>query len=46
MGEQQIILGNGWKRFKVADEVITEIADSSAPKRGQTWKRLDRGASE
>ena len=46
MGEQQILLGNGRKRFKVAHEVVAEVADGSAPKRGQAWRRLDLGASE
>jgi hypothetical protein len=46
MGQQQIVLGNGWKRFKVAHEVVAEVADGSAPKSGQAWRSLDLGAGE
>jgi hypothetical protein len=46
IGQQQIVFGNGWKRFKVAHEVIAEIADGSAPKIGQARKRLDLRAGE
>jgi hypothetical protein len=46
MGEQQIVFGNGWKRFKVAYEVVAEVADGSAPKRGEAWRRLDLWAGE
>jgi hypothetical protein len=46
IGEQQIILGNGWKRFKVTHEVVAEVTDGSAPKRRQAWSRFDRGARE
>jgi hypothetical protein len=46
MGQQQIVFGNGWKHFKVAHEVIAEIADGSAPKSRQAWRRLDLRAGE
>ena len=46
LGEQEVVLGKGWKRFKVAHEIVAEIADGSAPKRGQAWRRLDLGAGE
>jgi hypothetical protein len=46
MGQQQIIFGNGWKRFKFAHEIIAEVADGSAPKRRQAWRGLDLGGGE
>jgi hypothetical protein len=46
MGEQQIVFSNGWKRFKVARKIVAEVADGSAPKRGQAWRRLDLWAGE
>jgi hypothetical protein len=46
MGQQQIVLGNGWKRFKVAHEVVAEVADGSAPKSGQAWRSLDLRAGD
>jgi hypothetical protein len=45
-GQQQIVFGYGWKRFKVAHEVVAEVADGSAPKSGQAWRSLDLGAGE
>jgi hypothetical protein len=44
--EQQIILGNGWERFKVTYEVVAEVPDGPAPKRRQARNRFDRRASE
>jgi hypothetical protein len=46
MGEQQIFLSNRRKRFKGAHEVVAEVADGSAKKRGQAWRSLDLGSSE
>jgi hypothetical protein len=46
MGEQQIILGNRWKYFIFAYEIVTEIADSSPDKMGQTRRSLDPWAGE
>jgi hypothetical protein len=46
IGEQQIVRSNGRKRFKVAHEVVAEVADGSAPKMGQAWGSLDLGTDE
>jgi hypothetical protein len=46
IGKPQIVRSNGRKRFKVAHEVVAEVADDSAPKRGQAWGSLDLGTGE
>jgi hypothetical protein len=46
MGEQQIVLGNGRKCLILAHEVVAEVADGSAKKMRQTWRRLDPRAGE
>jgi hypothetical protein len=46
IGEPQIVRSNGRKRFKVAHEVVAEVADGSAKKIRQAWRRLYLGGSE
>ena len=46
IGQLQIVFGHGRKRFEFAHEIVAEVADGSAPKRGQAWRRLDLGAGE
>jgi hypothetical protein len=44
--EQQIVLSDGRKCFKFADEVVAEVPDGSATKIWQAWRRFDLRGSE
>jgi len=46
IGKLQIVFGQGRKYFEFTHEIITQVADRSAPKRGQAWKRRYRGVVE